>query len=134
MAAGAPLAAAATFAPGLALHAPAHVLPTQHQHFMPAPRLAGPSSGAAAATGAPIRRDPTLNPAVTAFVAGAAGRATVYTPAAVDFIVQLTKKLVTAAEDVAESSSSDSSSSGAPNEQALKHLFPSGDQQFNVNQ
>lgn len=40
MVAGAPLAVAATFAPGLVLHAPKHSLPTGHSHFVAAPRVA----------------------------------------------------------------------------------------------
>lgn len=125
----APFAVAATFAPGLVLHAPRHSLPTSHQHFVSAPRLPGSPAGAVVSSAPVIHRDPTLNPAVHAALYGAAGY---YGAAAIDFIVSLTKKLVTAAEDVAESSSSDSSSSGHPGQQALKHLFPSGDQQFNA--
>ena len=127
----APFAAAATFAPGFVLKSPEHVLPTSHQHFVSAPRLAGPANGSVAGAEPLLHRDPTFNPAVHAALYGAAGY---YGAAAIDFIVQLTKRLVTAAEDVAESSSSDSSSSGSPSQQAMKHLFPSGDQQFNVNQ
>jgi len=127
LAAAVPLAAAVTFVPGLASHESQHALPVVHAQLVSKPT--GKDSAA------PQIFDPTSNPVVQALLQGAAaGAAGVFSAAAVDFIVKMTKKLVTAAEDEAESSSSDSSSSaGMPKHQlAFTRLFPTGDAQFNV--
>jgi hypothetical protein len=127
LAAAVPLAVAATFVPGLASHEGQHALPVVHAQVIAMP------SGKGRAT--PQILDPTFNPAVQAILAGGVGGAAgVFGAAAADFIIKMTKKLVTLAEDEAESSSSDSSSSaGMPKHQvAFSRLYRTGDAQFDI--